>query len=134
MSFDRTNILGQAMDPLLQVTNTPTTTFTRLVVQRAPKRLANFTTFACHIVSISRLYRRRENSHFLRFPDFVQGHIAAAAEDCLGAKGWQTMHSGAVHDAGMVGKRMPSSMMFVPSINGISHNFGNLARPLPFGD
>mmetsp|Transcript_7832 Transcript_7832/g.16484 ORF Transcript_7832/g.16484 Transcript_7832/m.16484 type:complete len:89 (+) Transcript_7832:2-268(+) len=53
----------------------------------------------------------------------LQGHIAAAAEDCLGAEGWQTMHSGAVHDAGMVGKRMPSSMMFVPSINGISHNF-----------
>jgi acetylornithine deacetylase/succinyl-diaminopimelate desuccinylase-like protein len=58
------------------------------------------------------------------FYTFAQGHIAAAAENCLGAEGWQTMHSGAVHDAGMVGKRMPSSMMFVPSINGISHNFG----------
>ena len=33
------------------------------------------------------------------------------------------MHSGAVHDAGMMASRMPSCMMFVPSIDGVSHDF-----------
>jgi N-carbamoyl-L-amino-acid hydrolase len=33
------------------------------------------------------------------------------------------MQSGALHDATNVAARMPAAMMFVPSINGISHAF-----------
>lgn len=36
---------------------------------------------------------------------------------------WQNLHSGAVHDAGVMARVMPSVMLFVPSINGISHDF-----------
>lgn len=45
-----------------------------------------------------------------------------AAEQCLPSR-WQTFHSGAVHDTGMLQTRMPAALMFVPSINGISHDF-----------
>ena len=34
------------------------------------------------------------------------------------------MHSGALHDATNVARLMPVAMLFVPSINGISHAFG----------
>lgn len=37
---------------------------------------------------------------------------------------WRTMPSGALHDATNVARLMPVAMLFVPSINGISHAFG----------
>lgn len=36
---------------------------------------------------------------------------------------WREMQSGALHDATNVARLMPSAMLFVPSINGISHAF-----------
>jgi len=36
---------------------------------------------------------------------------------------WRKMPSGALHDATNVGALMPVAMLFVPSINGISHDF-----------
>ena len=36
---------------------------------------------------------------------------------------WRTMPSGALHDATNVARMMPVAMLFVPSINGISHAF-----------
>ncbi|MEM7319120.1 MAG: hydantoinase/carbamoylase family amidase, partial [Pseudomonadota bacterium] len=36
---------------------------------------------------------------------------------------WQSMPSGALHDASNVARLMPVAMLFVPSINGISHAF-----------
>lgn len=49
-------------------------------------------------------------------------HIAAAAE--MHAPGaWVRMPSGAGHDAQVLAMRMPSAMVFVPSIGGISHDF-----------
>lgn len=52
----------------------------------------------------------------------IAGLVAEAAEECLPNQ-WQHLHSGAIHDAGMMASRMPSAMMFIPSINGISHDF-----------
>lgn len=49
-------------------------------------------------------------------------HVQEAAEEELPGM-WQTMHSGAIHDAGMMASRMPAVMLFVPSINGVSHDF-----------
>ncbi|MCM2562918.1 Zn-dependent hydrolase [Lutimaribacter sp. EGI FJ00015] len=45
----------------------------------------------------------------------------AAETTCPGR--WRRMQSGALHDAANVARLMPSAMMFVPSIDGISHDF-----------
>ena len=57
----------------------------------------------------------------------LQEHIARAAE--LHAPGrWQYMPSGAFHDAGYVCASLPSAMLFIPSIGGISHDFAEDSR------
>ena len=57
----------------------------------------------------------------------LQSHIEAAAE--RHAPGlWQRMPSGAFHDAGIVSERLPSAMLFIPSIGGVSHDFAEDSR------
>ena len=41
---------------------------------------------------------------------------------------WQRMPSGAFHDAGIISSRIPSAMLFIPSIGGISHDFAEDSR------
>lgn len=48
--------------------------------------------------------------------------LEGAAED-FAPQRWRRMPSGALHDASNVAQLMPSAMLFVPSINGISHAF-----------
>jgi N-carbamoyl-L-amino-acid hydrolase len=48
--------------------------------------------------------------------------LSQAAEE-LAPSAWQTMPSGAGHDAQVIARRMPASMLFVPSIGGISHHW-----------
>jgi len=57
----------------------------------------------------------------------LQKHIAAAAEQHAPGK-WQRMPSGAFHDAGIVAASLPSAMLFIPSIGGISHDFAEDSR------
>jgi N-carbamoyl-L-amino-acid hydrolase len=52
----------------------------------------------------------------------LQKHIEAAAERHAPG-GWQRMPSGAFHDAGIISAHLPSAMLFIPSIGGISHDF-----------
>ncbi|MFH6781704.1 MULTISPECIES: Zn-dependent hydrolase [Methylobacterium] len=52
----------------------------------------------------------------------LMGALSAAAE-ALCPGGWQTMPSGAGHDAQTIAKVMPAAMLFVPSIGGISHHW-----------
>ena len=49
--------------------------------------------------------------------------IVQRSARALVPEGWEAMHSGAVHDAGMMANKMPAAMLFIPSINGISHDF-----------
>lgn len=50
----------------------------------------------------------------------VQEALADACEAaCPG--GWRRMHSGAAHDAQLLAGLMPTGMLFVPSIGGVSH-------------
>ena len=49
-------------------------------------------------------------------------HIDAAADQHAPGK-WMRMPSGAGHDAQVFALCMPSAMLFVPSINGVSHDF-----------
>ena len=54
--------------------------------------------------------------------DSLQEYLAQAAE--RHAPGlWERMLSGAAHDAQILARRMPASMLFVPSIGGVSHDF-----------
>ena len=58
----------------------------------------------------------------VQMDDGLQRALMAAAETVVPGR-WQSMPSGAVHDAGYVARRIPAAMLFVPSINGISHDF-----------
>lgn len=53
--------------------------------------------------------------------------LARAAEAVAGGR-WRRMPSGALHDASNVAAVLPSAMLFVPSLGGISHNPGEDTR------
>ena len=53
----------------------------------------------------------------------LRGALESAAEAEVPGR-WRRMPSGALHDATNVSKMMPVAMLFVPSIDGISHAFG----------
>ena len=49
--------------------------------------------------------------------------VATLTELCESEKlNYRVMHSGAGHDAQIFAPRVPTCMIFIPSINGISHN------------
>ena len=52
----------------------------------------------------------------------LRGHIERAAERHAPGD-WIPMPSAAIHDAQVLSRHMPASMMFVPSIGGVSHAF-----------
>jgi len=54
-------------------------------------------------------------------PKFMDALQAAAETHAPG--GWMRMPSGAGHDAQILAKKLPSAMLFVPSIGGVSHHF-----------
>ncbi|WP_417743443.1 hydantoinase/carbamoylase family amidase [Salipiger sp.] len=59
-------------------------------------------------------------------PVEMDGGLRAALEAAAEAEApgkWRVMPSGALHDATNVAQLMPVSMLFVPSIGGISHDF-----------
>ncbi|MEH6738814.1 MAG: M20/M25/M40 family metallo-hydrolase, partial [Sulfitobacter sp.] len=59
-------------------------------------------------------------------PVAMDGKLRAALEGAAEAVtlgNWRVMPSGALHDATNVSRLMPVAMVFVPSINGISHAF-----------
>ena len=63
-----------------------------------------------------------EDTSPAKMDEGLQACIAAAAE--AHAPGlWRRMPSGAGHDAQILAQRIPSGMVFVPSIEGVSHSF-----------
>jgi len=62
-----------------------------------------------------------------RMDPALQMHIEAAAERHAPGK-WQRMPSGAFHDAGIISASIPSAMLFIPSLGGISHDFAEDSR------
>ena len=57
----------------------------------------------------------------------LQAHLERAA-DRHAPGNWQRMPSGAFHDAGIVSAWIPSAMLFIPSIGGVSHDFDEDSR------
>ena len=51
----------------------------------------------------------------------------AASELCPGK--WQSMPSGAIHDSQIIARLLPVGMLFVPSIDGISHHYREDTSP-----
>lgn len=62
-----------------------------------------------------------------RMDPVLRAHVETAAERHAPGQ-WQCMPSGAFHDAGIVSAFMPSAMLFIPSIGGISHDFAEDSR------
>ena len=58
----------------------------------------------------------------------LQDALAAAAEALTPGR-WQRMPSGAGHDAQYMARQIPSAMLFVPSIGGISHHWAEDTAP-----
>lgn len=57
----------------------------------------------------------------------LRKHLEAAAEKHAPGK-WMRLPSGAFHDAGIISSTLPSAMLFIPSIGGISHDFAENSR------
>jgi N-carbamoyl-L-amino-acid hydrolase len=55
--------------------------------------------------------------------DKLQDHIAKAAEQTAPGR-WRHMPSAAGHDPMVIHEKLPCAMLFIPSIKGISHAFG----------
>ena len=65
---------------------------------------------------------RKEHSIPAPMDPELRGHLERAAEQHAPGR-WTSMPSAAVHDAQVIARRLPSAMLFVPSIDGISHAF-----------
>ena len=61
-------------------------------------------------------------------PD-LRRHLATAAEHRVPGE-WVDMPSAAVHDAMVMSHHLPSAMLFIPSIGGVSHDFSENSTDL----
>ncbi|MEO1687675.1 MAG: hydantoinase/carbamoylase family amidase [Pseudomonadota bacterium] len=57
-----------------------------------------------------------------RMDEGLRGHLAEAAEAIVPGR-WRHMPSAGAHDAQMIQPHLPSAMLFVPSIGGVSHHW-----------
>ena len=64
----------------------------------------------------------RERVVPVEMDDAMRHHLETAAEANAPGR-WTEMPSGAYHDAGVMSVVMPTAMLFIPSIGGISHDF-----------
>jgi N-carbamoyl-L-amino-acid hydrolase len=62
-----------------------------------------------------------------RMDEGLRTHLEAAAEKHAPGR-WMRLPSGAFHDAGIISAALPSAMLFIPSIGGISHDFAEDSR------
>ena len=58
----------------------------------------------------------------------LQDRLEDAARDLAPGR-WRRMQSGAGHDAQFMARQVPSAMLFVPSIGGISHHWAEDTKP-----
>jgi N-carbamoyl-L-amino-acid hydrolase len=91
-----------------------------LLLQEAERRLARFLEELARAESVTIDTRRLARFEPVQFDDDVARMIESHAAR-LGCS-HRRMTSGAGHDAQMLARICPASMVFVPSVKGISHN------------
>jgi len=64
----------------------------------------------------------RESMAPVAMDDGLRGHLRDAAAD-RAAGAWVEMPSAAIHDGTVLAPHLPCAMLFIPSINGVSHDF-----------
>jgi N-carbamoyl-L-amino-acid hydrolase len=64
----------------------------------------------------------RESMAPVAMDERLRGHLRAAAAD-RAADAWVEMPSAAIHDGTVLAPHLPCAMVFIPSINGVSHDF-----------
>ena len=70
---------------------------------------------------------RHRFTHPVPIDSGMHAWVAQAAEDC--GLSWEPLPSGAGHDAQAVASIAPMAMLFVPSVNGISHAIAEYSTP-----
>lgn len=65
----------------------------------------------------------------VHFDKTMKNCIQLAAEDLFGKENCLPIVSGASHDSGLTAKVCPTAMIFVPSKDGVSHNFEEYTSP-----
>ena len=68
------------------------------------------------------MHARKHHSVPAPMDAHLRSHLERAAERHAPGR-WTSMPSAAVHDAQILARHLPSAMLFVPSINGVSHAF-----------
>ncbi|MFA7665770.1 MAG: Zn-dependent hydrolase [Burkholderiaceae bacterium] len=97
------------------------------LLRQAEQRLAGFIAELARAEGVQIETRRLARFEPVQFDDgiarIIEGHAAALGLSC------RRMTSGAGHDAQMLARLCPTAMIFVPSIDGISHNPAEDTRP-----
>lgn len=70
---------------------------------------------------------RKDQAVGVAMDTVLMRHLCESAEQHARDQ-WLKMPSGAIHDAQVLASRMPASMLFIPSIDGISHAFEEDSR------
>lgn len=96
-------------------------------LKRAEADLDAFVAATCEAEGVT--FRKERMARFE--PHTFSADIAAMITDHAAALGLQhiAMVSGAGHDAQILGRRCPAAMIFVPSVDGISHNIKEHTLP-----
>jgi N-carbamoyl-L-amino-acid hydrolase len=64
----------------------------------------------------------RERIAPVKMDETLRVHLGSAAQKHAPGQ-WVEMPSGAYHDAGVMAALLPTAMLFIPSIGGVSHDF-----------
>ena len=93
-------------------------------LEQALRQLAdNFSSSSGFPVSVS----RESITDAVELDEQIQARLTAVAEEHFPGA-WEALPSAAMHDANMFAPVMPTGMLFVPSIGGISHNLAEDTR------
>jgi N-carbamoyl-L-amino-acid hydrolase len=98
-----------------------------LMLQKAEKTMADFVETICEAEGVSFTSRALVRFEPVTF-DKSMVDIVSESASTLGYS-VKTMPSGAGHDAQMFARNCPTSMIFIPSQNGISHNVKEYSSP-----
>ncbi|HEX7116590.1 MAG TPA: M20 family metallo-hydrolase [Steroidobacter sp.] len=98
------------------------------VLDAAERELAQFLETLAQQEQVQIATRRLVRTPSVKFDERIVRTVEAVAQS-LGCSGPRRMTSGAGHDAQMMARICPTAMIFVPSVDGISHNPREYTEP-----